>query len=132
MENNKEIPAESAKPVKLEIGEISDGYHTFNELYDHRHALFIALCRIAADITSGDSVVWRTVKHHDGSSYPGYFLLGMFEGEGQQITYHLPLELWDKTHFAVTLECSPKFDGHTSRDVLKRLYKLRFMKVVLY
>lgn len=25
-------------------GEVSDGYHTFDELYEHRVALFIALC----------------------------------------------------------------------------------------
>jgi hypothetical protein len=23
---------------------ISDGYHTFEELYDHRHVLFLTLC----------------------------------------------------------------------------------------
>lgn len=25
--------------------EVSDGYHTFDELYDHRITLYIALCR---------------------------------------------------------------------------------------
>lgn len=29
-----------------DAGEVSDGYHTFNELYDHRIKLFITLCRV--------------------------------------------------------------------------------------
>ena len=32
------------------IGEVSDGYHTFNELYLHRYTLFAVLCNTYFDL----------------------------------------------------------------------------------
>lgn len=101
-------------------GEVSDGYHTFDELYDHRITLWIALCRER----SSNVHVWRSTVHSDGTSYSGWFALGMYSTPGRQITYHLPLERWDETGFAETLDFAPEFDGHTSDDVLDRLKNL--------
>ena len=98
---------------------ISDGYHTFEELYDHRNALWIALCRTLESVPA-----WRSKQHSDGTSYPGWFLLGLYDKPEDQITYHLPLSEWENTNFAKTLDRAPKFDGHTSSDVLKRLASL--------
>lgn len=53
-----------------------------------------------------------------------WFVLGIGKNEGEQITYHLPIRLWDFTKFAETLVFAPKFDGHTSADVLNRLQNL--------
>jgi hypothetical protein len=108
-------------------GEQSDGYHTFNELYEHRHALFILLC--ATIVTQHASmrsrhIVWRSRQHHDGTMFADHFIMGLFEEPGSQITYHLPISLWDRTGFAETLDKAPAFDGHTSRDVIERLYDL--------
>ena len=102
---------------------VSDGYHTFDELYDHRITLFIALCKEFA-ANRFEDVVWRSETHSDGSKYDGWFILGIHKTEGKQITYHLPMERWDETEFAETLETAPKFDGHTSADVLNRLKAL--------
>jgi hypothetical protein len=106
-----------------------DGYHTFTELYDHRIALWIALCRMTANVDWSewgikDPTVWRSKVHSDGTSYDGWFLLGINEEKGKQITYHIPLERWEETDFASTLERAPEFDGHSSDDVLKRLKNL--------
>ena len=101
----------------------SDGYHTFGELYEHRIALFIALCRTYAD-THFPIEVWRSKLHFDGSSFDGWFIMGIRKEKGNQITYHLPMSKWDETDFAETLECAPEWDGHTSADVLERLKKL--------
>lgn len=101
---------------------ISDRYHTFGELYDHRIALYIALCyekQLAVD--PDDYPVWRSKLHSDGSATEGWFVLGIFEKPGDQITYHLPMSKWDECKFAVTRERAPDWDGHTSEDVLKRL-----------
>lgn len=112
------------------IGEISDGYHTFNELYEHRHTLYIALCKAInkpkyyGDLRNrlGDeNIVWRSKKHSDGTMYEGWFIMGINKDVGEQISYHLPLSLWDKTEFADTLKKAPKWDGHTPKDVLKRV-----------
>jgi len=105
-------------------GDISDGYHTFNELYEHRHALFIALCEQLSRNITGRYCVWRSRYHFDRSFYNGWFILGIHTLPGKQITYHLPDSYWDKTSFALLLEYAPQWDGHTSSDVIERLGKL--------
>jgi hypothetical protein len=107
-------------------GGLSDGYHTFDELYAHRVALFIALCKqvTGEKMISGRAAprkVWRSLHHSDGSHYDGWFLLGIGTEPGKQITYHLPLTRWTDCAFAEDLPKAPEFDGHTSADVLERL-----------
>jgi hypothetical protein len=107
--------------------QVSDGYHTMDELYEHRMVLWITLCRKYDDLClelGGNSQVWRSKLHSDGTSFEGEFSLGIGKKEGEQITYHLPLRLWDETNFAETLERAPEFDGHTPSDVLNRLKNL--------
>ena len=103
---------------------ISDGYHTFDELYDHRITLYIALCRNLKDDLGDWRYVWRSQKHSDETNYDGWFLLGIGTEKGHQITYHIPNEQWEETNFATTLIKAPDFDGHTSADVLERIKKL--------
>ena len=103
---------------------VSDGYHTFGELYEHRIALWITLCRFVATEAApswGRRDVWRAKCHSDGSSISGWFILGMGKDAGEQITYHLPMSRWVECDFAQTLLCAPEFDKHTSADVLARL-----------
>lgn len=103
----------------------SDGYHTFAELYDHRIALFIALARVIANQKL--EYVWKSKLHSDGTSYEGWFIMGIGKEKGRQITYHLPVDnfdQWDECSFAETLDRAPDFDGHTPNDVVSRLYQL--------
>ena len=103
-------------------GKVSDGYHTFDELYEHRIVLYLALCRLMAFMhLRQHNPVWRSKVHSDGTEWEGWFLLGLHTRKGDQITYHLPMKHWDNTGFAKTLKKVPKFDGHTSDDVLERL-----------
>ena len=122
--------------------EASDGYHTFGELYENRITLFIALCKkvnqedetkkalkafkegFAFDRSGWIRKVWRSKIHSDGSSYDGWFILGINKDKGSQITYHLPLSRWGETTFAETLDKAPEFDGHTNQDVLERIKNL--------
>lgn len=115
------------------IGDLSDGYHTFNELYAHRIELWITVCRLWSEINKRDRrrlfKPWRTMKHSDGTCIEGWFILGMgWPGWGkptdEQITYHLPMDKWKDCDFAETLEKAHPFDGHTSADVLERLKRL--------
>lgn len=106
---------------------ISDGYHTFGELYEHRIELFMALCRYVADndcLYGGSDSVWRTRQHSDDTSFDGWFLLGINKKQGEQVTYHLPASKWDDCWFAEILDKAPEFDGHNSQDVLNRLKSL--------
>ncbi len=103
------------------IGEVSDGYHTFNELYLHRYTLFAVLCNTYR------SDAWKSMRHADGSMYDDYFIAGIRTPAGM-VTYHVELLHWDL--FDVPeLECAPEHDGHTSADVLERLPSLLQPKV---
>ncbi len=115
-----------AKEAEVDMSKVSDGYHTFEELYEHRNRLFIALCKCLNEMNDygGDFHVWRSLNHSDGTYFPGWFVLGIETSIDRQITYHMPESLWDDTHFAVTMDKAPEFDGHTPADVLKRLERL--------
>ena len=95
-------------------GETSDGYHTFNELYDHRCHLFAAL------MLSHVGISWKSKLHADGSVYEGWFICGMHLPTGD-ISYHLPESMWEQLDGITTQQFAPEWDGHTSADVVKRL-----------
>lgn len=112
------------KEEKLDTNKISDGYHTFEELYDHRIALFITLCEKMYYSEDCDREIWRSKKHHDGSSYEGWFIAGIGTKKGEQISYHLPMKYWDMLSVHHTYRKAPEWDGHTPADVVDRLTKL--------
>jgi hypothetical protein len=82
-----DLPDKLAKDSSFDMGEVSDGYHTFNELYEHRITLFITLCNVieAAKLNGTFSqlnshIAWKSKKHSDGEpAYGGgWFVLGPF------------------------------------------------------
>lgn len=95
-------------------GQVSDGYHTFDELYKHRVLLFLALCKQMPE------KCWKYKKNADGKKWDGWFGLGLFPEHGKQITYHLPIEYWSSIS-CKQFDRNPYYDGHTSADVLTRL-----------
>lgn len=101
----------------MEAGKISDGYHTFDDLYNHRHHLFIAL------MVSNPSISWRSLCHEDGTMFSSdWFIAGINLPTGT-ISYHLPMSLWAMLNNQPIeiRKTAPKWDGHTSDDVLARL-----------
>lgn len=105
------------RKLKVDTNKISDGYHTFEELYEHRCFLWIKLCQY-------HGYAWRSMRHSDGSIWEGWFILGLETKKGKQITYHLPMKYWHLAQYAHTLEVAPEYDGHTPYDVIQRLWKL--------
>lgn len=97
---------------------VSDGYHSFEELYNHRHALCVALSK--AVITSKVEC-WRSELHSDGSKYEGWFIVGFNKEPGKQISYHVPIDRWNEFDAAETLDRAPEYDGHSSKEVIERL-----------
>src|SRR5690554_6623684 len=125
MELNAQIYALKQRG-QLDTNDISDGYHTFGELYAHRIALFRALCEmLIGNFTPNGELrpTWKSKTHSDGSVMDGWFIAGIGDKPGTQITYHIPMSEWD-TWPAEEIEVAPEFDGHTSADVLKRLKEL--------
>lgn len=94
---------------------LSDGYHTFPELYKHRCALFICLMNLCPKIS------WVALSQADGLVFEGWMIAGMNLPTGQ-ITYHIPEEMFLFISKDVkALGRAEKYDGHTSDDVVKRL-----------
>ena len=103
--------------IQCETGKVSDGYHTFDELYEHRHALFIALMSNCERYER-----WYSLAHSDGSEMEGWFIAGIKLPSGQ-ISYHLPIRLIEEMEVMQVrcLDIAPAWDGHTSADVIQRL-----------
>ncbi len=111
-----ELEAKQPEAGSGDKGEISDGYHTFNELYDHRCTLFLALMKAHPTIS------WFSTKHDDGSKWDGWFIAGIKAPTGD-VTYHLPARMWSlacETGAAV-LERGIRWDGHTPVQVVERI-----------
>jgi hypothetical protein len=110
--------------------EVSDGYHTMTELYEHRYALFCALVKVYDGYKTplGCNVTcYKSKLHPDGTSFYGWFIVMMIihklDTTIEQISYHLPIEWWDKFNI-MALNRMFEWDGHTSSDVIERLLKL--------
>lgn len=123
------ITIEDGRTTRIEVLsseiEVTDGFHTFDELYDHRRALTAVLAAGAAD--AGDS--WRSKAHHpdDGPMFEGgYFIVGIKLPTGT-ITYHYKLKHWDDFASVPELEHAPKWDGATADDTVTRLLELARM-----
>lgn len=104
---------------------VSDGYHTFWELYKHRYALLLALCSQIQDNQENEPyfLILRSKKHYDNSEIEGWFII-QIETPKWQISYHLPNEYWDKASFIFERPKAAEWDGHTSDDVIERLLNL--------
>lgn len=102
----------------VEADNVSDGYHTMHELYKHRMALNIALFQA----WKKEFTVIKSKLHSDGTMFDGYFIVMAITPIGQ-ISYHYKLKYWDK--FLLTeVEKAPEWDGHSSLDVIERLFSL--------
>ena len=98
-----------------DIGDLSDGYHTFNQLYHQRAVLFATI------VNQNKDKSWKSFKHSDGKycfdSNGEWFIVGIDTPEGSY-TYHYEKKYWDMFK-CQELECSKEWDGHTEKDVIR-------------
>lgn len=100
-------------------GQISDGYHTFDELYYYR------LLYNAAFFNSinGHYSVHKSKKHSDGKvCFGGGWFIVMANLPTGQISNHYEMKYWDLFRIP-DLEKSLPYDGHTPKEASERLYK---------
>lgn len=124
------------KDKKIDSNYISDGYHTFNELYEFRKIYNAKLFNEWAnqkgfddginyhhDIPKYD--VHKSLKHHDGELCfgGGWFIVVAVLPTGQ-ISNHYKVEDWDLFNIPDEEKAKYEFDGHTGSDVLERLKKI--------
>jgi len=93
------------------IGELSDGYHTFNSLYEQRMYLFATI------VNQNKDKAWKSYKHEDGELCfgGGWFIVGIDTPNGSY-TYHYENKYYDLFE-CEELECGKHWDGHTDKDV---------------
>lgn len=97
-------------------GQISDGHHTFDDLYEHRCILYSVICNQNKD------KAWKSKLHSDGTMYDDMFIVGL-ETPAGMTSYHYDMKYWDL--FKVKeIPNAPEWDGYTPEDVLKRLQSL--------
>jgi hypothetical protein len=99
------------KTFKIVNNDISDGYHTFGELYDHRCALYVLLC-----LRSPEQCTWRP-------DFEDWFVLYMDSPLGQ-ISYHVPNKMLCFIENKIKRDDNHVWDGHSSATVLQRLTAL--------
>jgi len=98
-----------------EIDDLSDGFHTFRQLYYQRMMLFAAIVKQNKD------KAWKSLRHEDGELCfgGGWFIVGIDTPEGSY-TYH-----YEDSYFSLfdceELERGKHWDGHTEKDVTRLL-----------
>jgi len=102
---------------KSGIGDVSDGYHTFNELYHHRAVLFALICN------QNKELAWKSKSHHDGTMFENMFIVGINTPYGQA-TYHYDVNPYWNIFHVKEVEFAPEWDGHTSDQAISRIKKM--------
>lgn len=97
--------------TKNSADDISDGYHTFGDLYKHRTYL-LALAMIHLPYA------WKARKHENGTMFDGMFVVG-FPTPNGMVTYHCDNEYWNDFKIP-EIPHAPHFDGYSDADVLDR------------
>ena len=104
----------------IDKGNISDGYHTFNELYEYRLLYNAGFFNELAK--QGRIDVHKSRLHSDGEVPFGdenWFIV-MTELPTGQISNHYEMKDWDLFQIPVK-EKANQWDGHSPKDVAERL-----------
>ena len=109
---------DSLQQEETDMGEVSDGYHTFNELYYYRMLYNAAFFNLLPE-----EWVHKSKRHHDGEEcFGGGWFIVMANLPTGQISNHYELKYWDL--FKVPeKEIADEWDGHTPQEAAERLYK---------
>ena len=104
-------------------GEISDGYHTFNELYYYRMLYNAAFFNLLPK-----ELVHKSKRHHDGEEcFGGGWFIVIANLPTGQISNHYELKDWDLFQIPEK-EVADEWDGHTPQEAAKRLHEYLLKK----
>lgn len=114
-----------AEDLKKNVGSVSDGYHTFDELYHYRMLYNAAFFNEYAKSHPSDVV--KSKKHHDGElCFGGGWFIVMANLPTGQVSNHYEEKFWDL--FKVPeADTAFEFDGHNTEIAAERLEK--FLKL---
>lgn len=105
-----------------DVGDVSDGYHTFNQLYHQRAMLFAVI------VNQNKKLAWKTRKHEDGEPCfgGGWFLVTIDTPDGAY-GYHYEDKYWDLFE-CKEIPVAKHWDGYTEENV-DRLLSLPSKKI---
>ena len=111
-------PAQPDGYVKIPetgIDDLSDGFHTFRQLYYQRMMLFATI------VKQNKNKAWKSLRHEDGELCfgGGWFIVGIDTPEGSY-TYHYENNFYSLFD-CEELERGKHWDGHTEKDVTRLL-----------
>lgn len=109
---------DSLQQEQTDMGEVSDGYHTFNELYYYRMLYNAAFFNLLPK-----EWVHKSKRHHTGEEcFGGGWFIVMANLPTGQISNHYELKDWDLFKIPEK-EFADEWDGHTPQEAAERLYK---------
>lgn len=109
---------DSLQQEQTDMGEVSDGYHTFNELYYYRMLYNAAFFNLLPK-----EWVHKSKRHHTGEEcFGGGWFIVMANLPTGQISNHYELKDWDLFQVPEK-EFADEWDGHTPQEAAERLHK---------
>lgn len=122
MADFNEVQEQINELISSEKELLSDGYHTFKELYEFRKALNAALFNEWAEQEKYNT--HKSWKHSDGENcFGGGWFIVVAQLPAGQISFHYPEESWHDFRIPEEGQAAA-FDGHTAQDVLDRIAML--------
>lgn len=123
---------EDLKTDGISVKDVSDGYHTFDELYEFRkqynaafaNILYFNLLRTAHHVPANPNgktelTIYKSKKHSDGKPcFDGTYFIVMFVYNEKQISNHYQMKDWDLFKIPEVNVPLHKYDGHTPKDTL--------------
>jgi len=113
------------KTMNADTNRISDGFHTFAELYEFRKIYNAALFNVWGNCMIPEYDVHKSRRHSNGELCfgGGWFIVVAVLPTGQ-ISNHYELKDWDLFKVPAKDRALFEYDGHTPADVLERLRNL--------
>ena len=104
--------------LEQDMGDVSDGYHTFNELYYYRMLYNAAFFNLLPK-----EWVYKSKRHHDGEEcFGGGWFIVMANLPTGQISNHYELKDWELFQIPEK-EIADEWDGHTPQEAAKRIHE---------
>lgn len=101
------------------IDKVSDGYHTFEELYAYRMLYNAAFFNLLAK----DHRVIKSKRHSTGEEcFGGGWFIVMAELPTGQISNHYEIQFWDLFNIPA-VDYADVWDGHTPKEAAERMIR---------
>ena len=122
---NSVIVKEYKESRGVNFKDLTDGYHTYEELYYHRMKLTANLFNAYPEFA------WKSHYHSDKTIWDGLFIVGVSIPGLGDYSYHYHTEFWDEFYNVTEIDFAPEYDGHTPEDIgrLDKLLDLRLKKI---